>query len=39
MSCINYKHPDVAKIAGELNISPVVAAKIGVWQSKKQYRR
>ena len=35
MSCINYKHPDVAKIAGELNISPVVAAaKIGVWQSK-----
>ena len=35
MSCINYKHPDVAKIAGELNVSPVVAAaKIGVWQSK-----
>jgi len=34
-NCINYKHPDVAKIAGELNISPVVAAaKIGLWQSK-----
>lgn len=34
-NCINYKHPDVAKIAGELNVSPVVAAaKIGVWQSK-----
>lgn len=34
-NCINYKHPDVVKIAGELNVSPVVAAaKIGVWQSK-----
>ena len=39
MSCINYKHPDVAKIAGELNISPVVAAaKIGVWQSKNNIK-
>lgn len=34
-SCINYKHPEVVKMAGELNISPVVlAAKIGVWQEK-----
>lgn len=34
-NCINHKHPDVAKIAGELNVSPVVAAaKIGVWQEK-----
>lgn len=35
MSCINFKHPEVIKIAGELNVSPVVAAaKIGLWQSK-----
>jgi len=35
MSCINKNHPDVAKLAGELNILPAVAAaKIGVWQEK-----
>lgn len=34
-NCINKNHPDVAKLAGELNILPAVAAaKIGVWQSK-----
>jgi hypothetical protein len=34
-NCVSHSHPDVAKIAGELNVSPVVAAaKIGVWQSK-----
>ena len=34
-NCINHKHPDIVKMAGELNISPVVlAAKIGVWQEK-----
>jgi hypothetical protein len=34
-NCINYNNPDVVKIAGELNVSPVVvAAKIGLWQSK-----
>ena len=34
-NCVNFNSPDVAKIAGELNVSPVVAAaKIGVWQSK-----
>lgn len=34
-NCINHNDPDVVKIAGELNVSPVVAgAKIGVWQIK-----
>lgn len=35
MSCINKNHPDVAKIAEELNTLPAVAAaKIGLWQSE-----
>ena len=35
MACINRKHPEVLVIAGELNISPAVAAaKIAVWQTK-----
>ena len=34
-NCVNFNSPDVVKLAGELNVSPVVAAaKIGVWQSK-----
>ena len=35
MSCINFKHPEVTKMAGELNIHPaVLAAKMGVWQNQ-----
>lgn len=34
-NCINKNHPEVVKLAGELNVSPAVAAaKIGVWQTK-----
>jgi len=34
-NCVNFNSPDVVKLAGELNVSPAVAAaKIGLWQSK-----
>ena len=34
-NCVNFNSPDVVKLAGELNVSPVVAAaKIGLYQDK-----
>jgi hypothetical protein len=35
MSCINFKHPEILRMAEELNVSPaVLGAKVGVWQEK-----
>lgn len=35
MSCINFKHPEILKMAEELNVSPaVLGAKVGVWQER-----
>jgi len=34
-NCVNFNSPDVVKLAGELNVSPAVAAaKIGLYQDK-----
>lgn len=34
-NCINKSHPDIVKMAEELNTPPaVIAAKVGVWQTK-----
>lgn len=35
MACINKNHPEILKMAEELNVSPaVLSAKIGLWQEK-----
>lgn len=35
MACINKNHPEITKMAEELNVSPaVLSAKIGIWQTK-----
>ena len=35
MACINKNHPEILKMAEELNVSPaVLSAKVGLWQEK-----